>query len=87
MRAKPHGQRAQDCFADRNPKRMNKFFGAVLVAAGVVLLVLGFQARDSMEARMSGVFSSSPRNRVTAMLAGGTACVVAGAAVILTSRR
>lgn len=65
---------------------MNKLIGIVLVAGGVALLVYGFQARDSLEARVSSVFQSSPRNKVTLLLAGGAACAVAGAAMILMGK-
>jgi hypothetical protein len=62
---------------------MNKLIGIVLVAGGVVLLVYGFQARDSLEDRVSSVFNSSSRNKTTLFLAGGAAATVAGIAMIV----
>lgn len=64
-----------------------RLIGIALLAGGVVLLVYGFQARDSLGTRVSGVFSTSTREKVTLVLAGGAACAVAGAALILLRGR
>jgi uncharacterized membrane protein HdeD (DUF308 family) len=66
---------------------MKKVIGIVLLAGGVVLLVLGFQEKDSLQSRVSNVLEGSPGKKATWQLVGGTACAVAGAAVILMSSK
>jgi hypothetical protein len=62
---------------------MNKLIGIVLLAGGIVLLVNGFKARDSIESKVSQVFRGSPSDNAVWFLAGGAAATVAGAALIL----
>lgn len=62
---------------------MNKLIGIALLAGGIVLLVNGFKAHDSVESQLSEVLRGSPSKNAVWLLAGGAACAVAGAALIL----
>jgi hypothetical protein len=66
---------------------MKQLIGIALLAGGIVLLVFGFQARDSIESRVSGVFNGSPSKKAAWQLVGGAACAVAGAALILMPKK
>jgi len=62
---------------------MKKIIGVALLAGGIVLLVFGFQSKDSFESKANEFLKGSPSNRTTWFLVGGAACSAAGVALIL----
>lgn len=57
---------------------MQKVIGLVLVAVGVVLLVLGISAADSLSSDISRFFTGEPTDRSIWLLIGGVAAIVGG---------
>jgi hypothetical protein len=62
---------------------MKKVIGIALLAGGVVLLINGMKAHDSVESKFNEVLRGSPSKNAVWLLAGGAACSVAGVALIL----
>jgi hypothetical protein len=62
---------------------MKKIIGLALLAGGIVLLVFGFQSKDSLESKASELFKGSPSDKTTWYLVGGAVCSVAGVGLIL----
>ena len=58
---------------------MRKMFGFVLLAVGLVLLVLGISAADSISSDISRFFTGEPTDRAVWLLIGGVAAIVGGA--------
>ena len=57
---------------------MNKGIFIALIAAGVVLLVLGFRAADSLSSDFSRFFTDSPTDKAIWMLILGGVALLAG---------
>lgn len=57
---------------------MQKVIGLVLLAVGVVLLVLGISAADSLSSDISRFFTGEPTDRSIWLLIGGVAAIVGG---------
>jgi hypothetical protein len=55
-----------------------RLLGIVLVAAGIVLLVLGIRAADSFSSQFSEFFTGSPTDRAIWLLIGGVAGILIG---------
>ncbi len=66
---------------------MNKLISAALLAAGVVLLIFGFNASNSLGSDISRVFTGSPTDRAVWMLVGGAVLSVAGLVGLLRGGR
>jgi hypothetical protein len=66
---------------------MQKGIFLALVVIGVVLLVLGFQAADSLQSEVSEVFTGTPSDRSVWYFALGTVAVLAGGGGLLFNRR
>jgi Protein of unknown function (DUF3185). len=66
---------------------MKKIIGIALLAGGVVLLVNGWQARNSLESKLGRALRGSSSRPAIVMLAGGAACCAAGVAMILISKK
>jgi hypothetical protein len=64
---------------------MNKAFGIALLAAGVVLLVMGFNASDSFASDVSRFFTGSPTDKAVWLILGGIVAGIVG--LILTVSR
>ncbi|MGN6552923.1 MAG: DUF3185 family protein [Verrucomicrobiota bacterium] len=62
---------------------MKKILGIALLAGGIVLLVNGFNARNSVESKLNEALRGSPSQNAIWLLASGAACSLAGAALIL----
>jgi hypothetical protein len=56
---------------------MNRIVSAVLLAVGIVLLVMGFSAADSVGSSFSRIFRGTPTDRATWLILGGVAATVA----------
>lgn len=66
---------------------MHRALGFGLIAVGVVLLVLGFNAADSFSSEVSEFFTGEPTNRAIWLMIGGVAALATGVALSAMSRR
>ena len=57
---------------------MNRSTGIALLVVGVVLLVMGFSAAESLSSEISKFFSGTPTNKSIWLIIGGVACLVMG---------
>jgi len=58
---------------------MSKALAFGLLAVGIVLIVLGYQASHSVASNLSTTFTGAPTNRAIWMYAAGVFAAVAGA--------
>ena len=66
---------------------MNKALSLALLVVGIVLLVMGVNASDSIASEFSELFSGSPTDKAVWMLIGGLAAVVIGGVGLLRRPR
>jgi hypothetical protein len=66
---------------------MNKGIGIALLVVGIVLIVYGLQASDSVSSGVSRLFTGAPTNRTVAFLLGGAASSVIGLVLTFRSSR
>ena len=64
---------------------MNKALGIALVAAGIVLVVFGINASDSLGSDFSRFFTGTPTDKSIWLLVAGIAAAIVG--LVLTGRR
>jgi hypothetical protein len=62
---------------------MNKLFPIALLAAGIILIVLGVSATNSFSSDVSRFFTGSPTDKAVWMLIGGSVATVAGLTMTL----
>jgi len=58
---------------------MNKILSLALLAAGVVLVIYGLNASDSIGSSFSRIFTGNPTDRTVWFLVGGIVAVALGA--------
>jgi multisubunit Na+/H+ antiporter MnhB subunit len=61
--------------------------GLAVFALGIVLLIFGFSASESLSSDVSRFFTGTPSNRALWMVIGGVISVVAGLFVAIRSTR
>ena len=66
---------------------MNTAIGIALMAAGLLLVIFGFNESQSLSSDVSRVFTGSPTDRSMWMLIGGAVAAVLGIAMIFMGRR
>jgi len=66
---------------------MNNIAGLTLLALGIVLLILGFNASHSFNSDVSRAFTGNPTDKSIWFLAGGAVAVVAGLGMALRGMR
>ena len=66
---------------------MNTAIGTALMAAGLLLVIFGFNESQSLSSDVSRVFTGSPTDRSMWMLIGGAVAAVLGIAMIFMGRR
>ena len=66
---------------------MQRFGGAGLVVLGVVLVVYGLNASDSLRSRLSGLFTGSPADQSIWLFLGGALSVFGGISLAWFCRR
>lgn len=57
---------------------MQRVIGIALVAVGIVLLVMGVMAADSLASDISRFFTGTPTDRSVWLLIGGVASLIVG---------
>jgi len=62
---------------------MNKLISLVLLVVGIVLLVYGMSASDSIGSDFSRFFTGSPTDKTMWLIIGGAAASVVGAAGLM----
>jgi hypothetical protein len=58
---------------------MNKAIGIALLVVGIVLVVYGVNASDSVSSNVSRTFTGAPTNKTLWLLLGGAASAIVGA--------
>jgi uncharacterized membrane protein HdeD (DUF308 family) len=58
---------------------MNKAIGIALLAVGIILVVYGFHASDSVSSSVSRAFTGAPTDKTMWLLLGGSATAIIGA--------
>ena len=66
---------------------MNKAIGLALIAVGIVLLVFGANASDSVSSSVSRFFTGKPTDKTVWLLLGGAAATICGAVMALMPSR
>lgn len=66
---------------------MNKLISAGLLAGGIVLLILGFNASNSLGSDLSRIVTGSPTDRAIWFLVGGAVLSAAGLFGLLRGSR
>lgn len=66
---------------------MNRAIGLALLAVGIVLLVFGFNASDSVSSSVSRTFTGSPTNKAMWLILGGAASVIVGGVLSFAGRK
>lgn len=59
---------------------MNKLISLVLLVGGVILIIYGVSAADSLGSDFSRFFTGSPTDKTIWLLIGGVVATIAGAA-------
>jgi uncharacterized membrane protein YidH (DUF202 family) len=62
---------------------MNKAIGIALVVVGIVLIVYGVDASNSVSSNVSQTFTGTPTDKTLWLLIGGIAAAIVGAALTL----
>jgi len=66
---------------------MNRPLGIALLALGIVLIVFGINASDSVGSDFSRFFTGNPTNHAMWLLVGGVVSLVAGGVVAMRPAR
>lgn len=66
---------------------MNNMLGLGLFAAGIVLLIFGFNESHSFSSDVSRFFTGNPTNHAIWLIVGGAVAVIAGIGLALRARR
>ena len=64
---------------------MQKPVGLALLAVGIVLLILGISASDSVGSEISEFFTGEPTDKAMWLMIGGVAAMALGAGALLFS--
>ena len=66
---------------------MNKGIGIALLVVGIVLVIYGFNASDSVSSGVSRAFTGAPTNKTLWLLLGGGAMAIVGAVMAFRGSR
>lgn len=66
---------------------MNKLVSLVLLVGGIILLIYGIQASESIGSEFSRLFTGSPTDKTMWMLIGGAIATVVGAGGLITGSK
>ncbi len=62
---------------------MNKIISIILLVAGIIMIVFGFQASDSIGSSFSRLFTGTPTDKAVWLLIGGAVLAVVGLVGVL----
>jgi len=65
---------------------MNRNVGIALLVVGVVLLIMGFNASESLSSELSEAFGGAPSNKAIWLMVGGAVCAVVGGLSVFRGR-
>jgi LPXTG-motif cell wall-anchored protein len=65
---------------------MYRLFGVAVFILGVVLLVMGISAADSIGSQFSRFFTGNPTDKSIWMMIGGIVCILLGSGGFMFSR-
>ncbi len=66
---------------------MNKIISILLLVAGVILIIFGFKASDSIGSSFSRLFTGTPTDKAVWLLIGGAVLAVVGLVGLLRFSR
>ena len=66
---------------------MRRLTGVGVLVLGIVLVVAGMDATDSLSSRLSRLFTGSPTDRAIWLLLGGAVAVIVGLSMMTSHRR
>lgn len=65
---------------------MKRIIGIALLVGGLIALVYGFKAKDSVESQLTETFTGSPSDNAKWLLIGGAVSSVVGLGLILMKK-
>jgi drug/metabolite transporter (DMT)-like permease len=66
---------------------MRRFVGIAVLVVGIVLIVWGANASQSVSSEISRFFTGAATNKSIYLIVGGTVALLAGASMAFTGRR
>jgi hypothetical protein len=66
---------------------MNKGIGIALLVVGIVLVIYGFNASDSVSSGVSRAFTGTPTEKTIGLLLDGAVAIIVGALMTFRSRK
>jgi hypothetical protein len=66
---------------------MNKLVSLILLVGGIILVIYGIQASESISSEFSRLFTGSPTDKTMWMLIGGCVAVLVGAGGFFSSSK
>jgi hypothetical protein len=66
---------------------MNKGIGIALLVVGIVLVIYGFNASDSVSSGVSRAFTGTPTEKTIGLLLGGAVAIIVGGVMAFRSRK
>jgi hypothetical protein len=66
---------------------MNKGIGIALLVVGIVSVIYGFNASDSVSSGVSRAFTGTPTEKTIGLLLGGAAAIIVGGVMAFRSRK
>ena len=66
---------------------MNKGIGIALLVVGIVLIIYGFNASDSINSGVSRAFTGTPSEKILGLLLGGAAAMTVGGFITFRGSR
>jgi Protein of unknown function (DUF3185)/LPXTG cell wall anchor motif len=66
---------------------MNKGIGIALLVVGIVLVIYGFNASDSVSSGVSRAFTGTPTEKTIGLLLGGAVAIIVGGLMAFRSRK
>jgi hypothetical protein len=65
---------------------MKRIIGIALLVGGIIALVYGFQAKGSLESKVTETFTGTPSDKTRWLIIGGAVASAAGVGLILMKR-
>ena len=65
---------------------MKRIIGIALLVGGIIALIYGFKAKDSVESKLTETFTGAPSDNAKWLLIGGAVASVAGVGMILMKK-